>query len=162
MNRELGREAELAAGIPGVRRLIESFGLGASDWWGDFLEAESLRLAGYCESALPLYRAAADALPEPQLFETIREAGTDPFTGQANCLRDLGRYDEAEEQIREVLRRIPAEPTAHLELARLEVARGRVAEARQAVDAALLAWSDADPEFHPAVEARVLREALKD
>jgi tetratricopeptide (TPR) repeat protein len=162
VNRELGREAELAAGIPGVRRLIESFGLGASYWWGDLLEAESLRLAGHCEAALPLYRAAAEALQEPQLFETIREAGTDPFTGQASCLRDLGRYDEAEGQIREVLRRIPAEPTAHLELARLEVARGRMTDARQAVDAALVTWADADPEFRPAAEARVLREALSD
>jgi tetratricopeptide (TPR) repeat protein len=126
------------------------------------LEAESLRLAGHCEAALPLYRAAAEALQEPQLFETIREAGTDPFTGQASCLRDLGRYDEAEGQIREVLRRIPAEPTAHLELARLEVARGRMTDARQAVDAALVTWADADPEFRPAAEARVLREALSD
>ena len=88
--------------------------------------------------------------------------GTDPLTGQAACLRDLGRYDEAEKLVREVLRRIPAEPTAHLELARLEVARGNPAEARQAVDVALLAWADADPGFRPASEARALREALAD
>ena len=162
VHREMGNEVELAAGIPGVRRLLASFGIGSMAWWGDMLEAESLRLAGRCEDAIPLYESAAAALQEPQLFDTIREAGTDPFTGQASCLRDLGRFDEAEDQLREVLRRIPAEPTALLELARLEAARGNMDDARLAVDAALVAWSDADPDFRPAVEARVLREALAD
>ena len=162
IHRELGNEAELAAGIAGVSRLLDSFGLGYFEWWRDMMEAESLRLTGHCNAALPLYESAARSLPEPELFDTIREVGTDPLTGQAACLRELGRYDEAEDRLREVLRRIPAEPTAHLELARLEAARGDQAEARQAVDAALLAWADADPGFRPAAEARALREALAD
>ena len=162
VHRELGNKAELAAAILGVSRLLDSFGLGYFEWWRDMMEAESLHLSGRCVEALPLYESAAGSLPEPELFDTIREVGTDPLTGQAACLRELGRFDEAEALVREVLRRIPAEPTAHLELARLEVARGRPDEARQAVDASLLAWSDADPEFRPAAEARKLREALAD
>jgi tetratricopeptide (TPR) repeat protein/TolB-like protein len=162
VHRELEDASALAAGIPAVRGLLESLGLGALYWWGDMLEAESLRMSGSCEEALVLYRSAAEAMQEPMLFYTIREMGTDPLTGQAACLRELGRFDDAEVLVREVLRRIPAEPTAHLELARLELARGRPAEARQAVDVALLAWADADPEFRPATEARALREALPD
>jgi len=162
VHRELGNEQELAAGVPAVRGLLESFGLGALFWWGDILEAESLRLSGRCEEALPLYRSAAGQMQETMLFYTIREMGTDPFTGQASCLRDLGRYDEAVDQLREILRRIPAEPTALLELARVEVAQGDMDDARLAVDAALVAWAVADPNFRPAVEARVLREALAD
>jgi tetratricopeptide (TPR) repeat protein/TolB-like protein len=162
VHRELENAEDLAAGIPAVRGLLESLGLGALSWWGDMLEAESLRMSGRCEEAVGLYRSAAAAMQEPMLFYTIREMGTDPLTGQAACLRDLGRYDEAEKLVREVLRRIPAEPTAHLELARLEVARGNPAEARQAVDVALLAWADADPGFRPASEARALREVLAD
>jgi tetratricopeptide (TPR) repeat protein len=162
VHRELEDASALAAGIPAVRGLLESLGLGALYWWGDMLEAESLRMSGGCEEALVLYRSAADAMQEPMLFYTIREMGTDPLTGQAACMRELGRFDEAELLVREVLRRIPAEPTAHLELARLELARGRPIEARQAVDNALLAWADADPDFRPAAEARKLREALAD
>jgi len=162
VHRELEDASALAAGIPAVRGLLESLGLGALYWWGDMLEAESLRMSGGCEEALVLYRSAADAMQEPMLFYTIREMGTDPLTGQAACMRELGRFDEAELLVREVLRRIPAEPTAHLELARLELARGRPIEARQAVDNALLAWADADSEFRPAAEARALREALAD
>jgi tetratricopeptide (TPR) repeat protein len=126
------------------------------------LEAESLRMSGRCEDALALYRSAAEAMQEPMLFYTIREMGTDPLTGQAACLRELGRFDEAEVLIREVLRRIPAEPTAHLELARLELARGQRDAAGLAVETALLAWADADAEFGPAAEARELRGALAD
>jgi tetratricopeptide (TPR) repeat protein/TolB-like protein len=162
VHRELEDASALAAGIPAVRGLLESLGLGALYWWGDMLEAESLRMSGRCEDALALYRSAAEAMQEPMLFYTIREMGTDPLTGQAACLRELGRFDEAEVLIREVLRRIPAEPTAHLELARLELARGQRDAAGLAVETALLAWADADAEFGPAAEARELRGALAD
>ncbi len=162
VQRELGNSAELAAGVPVVRDLLASFGIERDEWWGDLLEAESMRLDGRCEQALPLYQSAVESIPNPYLFDTIREMGTDPLTGQAVCLRELGRYAEAESLIQEVVKRIPAEPTAQLELARLAVAQGNDDDAREALDAALVVWADADQEYGPAAEARALRETLAD
>lgn len=162
VHRELGNSAELAAGVPVVRDLLASFGIEGEEWWGDLLEAESMRLDGRCEEALPLYRSAAETIPTPYLFDTIREMGADPFTTQAACLAELDRADEAESLLQQVLQRIPAEPTAQLELARIAVAEGSESDARQALDAALVTWAEADSSYEPAAEARELRAALEE
>jgi tetratricopeptide (TPR) repeat protein len=158
VHRETGSVEGLAAGIEGLESLIASFGLGGSDWLGEMLEAEALRLAGDCEAAVPRYREAGEGMQETALFYTIREFGTDPITAEASCLRQLGRIDEARNRVQGVLERLPAEPTVLLERARIESAAARPDAALAAVDEALRAWSQAEPGYRPAAEARELRE----
>jgi Flp pilus assembly protein TadD len=93
--------------------------------------------------------------------EHLRANPTDPLvhTGIATCLRELGRYDEAEREVRLTLARIPASATAEVELARILEAKGSRAAARQALERALAIWSLAEPDFEPAAEARALLAA---
>ena len=91
----------------------------------------------------------------------LRANPTDPFvhTDIAECLRELGRLEEAEQAIRLALRRIPGSAAAHVELARVLEARGDAAGARAALERALGMWSLAEPDFEPAAEARALLAA---
>ncbi|MCL7964837.1 MAG: tetratricopeptide repeat protein [marine benthic group bacterium] len=162
VHRETGSAEGLTAGIEGLESLIASFGLGGSDWLGEMLEAEALRMAGDCEAAVPRYREAGEGMQETALFYTIREFGVDPVTAEASCLRELGRIDEARDRLQGVQARLPAEPTVLLERARIESAAARPDAAREAVDEALLAWSEAEPGYRPAAEARELRGRLYD
>ena len=91
----------------------------------------------------------------------LRANPTDPFvhTDIAECLRELGRLEEAEQAIRLALRRIPGSAAANVELARVLEARGDAAGARAALERALAMWSLAEPDFEPAAEARALLAA---
>ena len=73
-------------------------------------------------------------------------------TGRA--LRRAGRLDLAEAELREALRRTPADPYAHMEMALVAEARGDAGSARQHVQSALTTWEPADDVFEPAREAR--------
>lgn len=160
VHREIGSVEGLEAGIEGLESLIASFGLGSNDWLGAMLEAEAFRLSGSFAAARPLYREAGAGMQEAALFSTIREFGTDPVTAEAACLRELGRIDEARDLLQEILVRMPAEPTVLLEQARIELAAGRPEAAREALEGALRAWSEAEPGYSPAAEARELRERM--
>jgi tetratricopeptide (TPR) repeat protein len=160
VHREIGSVEGLEAGIEGLESLIASFGLGSNDWLGAMLEAEVLRMSGEFEAALPLYREAGAGMQKAALFSTIREFGTDPVTAEASCLRELGRIEEARDLLQGILVRVPAEPTVLLERARIELAADRPEAAREALEGALQAWSEAEPGYRPAAEARELREGL--
>ena len=69
-------------------------------------------------------------------------------------LRELGRLDEAQSNLEEVLRLTPASPRAHLELAHVLAAKAEVPPAIEHLRAALRAWENADEVFEPASEAR--------
>ncbi|HEX7237965.1 MAG TPA: tetratricopeptide repeat protein [Gammaproteobacteria bacterium] len=92
----------------------------------------------------------------------LRANPTDAFvhTGIAECLRELGRLEEAEKSIRRTLELIPGSANANVELARVLTARGDAAGARAALERALAIWSSAEPDFEPANEARALLAAL--
>ena len=70
------------------------------------------------------------------------------------ALRAAGRLAEAESELREALRRIPADPHAHLQMALVQEANGDVEGAREHLRSALAAWEPADAAFEPAREAR--------
>ena len=78
----------------------------------------------------------------------------------AECLRELGRLDEAEQAIRQAIGLLPGSASAHVELARILEARGDRAGALEALDRALGFWSRAEPDFEPAAEARAFRETF--
>ncbi|WP_419859612.1 tetratricopeptide repeat protein [Candidatus Palauibacter sp.] len=90
-----------------------------------------------------------------------REPALDLHRRTGRVLRKMGRLDEAEAELREVLRRVPSDPHAHLEMARVLEARGDTAGASGHLRSALAAWEPADASFEPARAARALLAKLE-
>ena len=109
---------------------------------GDLGRIDELR--GDYESALGHYREAMELDPGRNLH---LDAG--------RALRRAGRLEEAATEVREALRRRPAEPKAHLEMALVLEADGDIEGAREHLGHAMAAWESADEAFEPAREARV-------
>jgi predicted Zn-dependent protease len=80
--------------------------------------------------------------------------------GLADYLIRTGRLDEAATVLDRQLAGYPADPLGNLRLAELEQARGRPGEAGQALSKSLEAWTDADPNYAPAIVARRLAGEL--
>jgi len=114
------------------------------------LRAEIDEAAGVYESAIGGYRAAIAA--------EVAGAGLRRRLGRA--LRRAGRLDEAEAELREALRPVPADPRTHLEIALVLEARGNVHDAVEHLRRALAAWETADESFAPARTARSRLEKL--
>lgn len=136
---EAAREAHAAA-----HQLAEAMG------HGELLESlERLRgkideAGGDYESAIARCRAVmATENPGPGLHRDLGRA-----------LRKAGRLDEAEVELREALRPIPAHPRTHFEMALVLEARGDAAGAVEHLSTALAAWETADDTYEPAREAR--------
>ena len=79
----------------------------------------------------------------------------------ATCLTSLDRLDEAGAEVAWLLERYSGSAKVRLVAARLYAAEGRTAEAIAEVETALDYWSEADPEYRPAREARALLEELQ-
>ena len=106
---------------------------------------------GDCKRGLASYEEALEILPLSEQYLLWR----------ASCLRKLERWDAAETGITELLEPNPGNAQYRLEAARLYAAQGRTADAVAELEAALEIWSEADPEFRPAQEARALMEELQ-
>ncbi|WP_420616707.1 tetratricopeptide repeat protein [Candidatus Palauibacter sp.] len=100
-------------------------------------------LEGDYDSAVEHFREAMAMDPGRNLH---RETG--------GALRRAGRLDLAEAELREALRRTPADPYAHMEMALVAEARSDADGAREHVRSALTAWEPADASFEPARDAR--------
>lgn len=74
----------------------------------------------------------------------------------AHAYLAAGDEAKARETAETILISFPAHPGAHLVLAKVK----RGAEAREHLDQALAGWTQADPEFEPAREARALRQRV--
>ena len=74
--------------------------------------------------------------------------------GAGRALRRAGLLDEAEAELRSALRRVPADPHAHLEMGLLMEARGDTEAAVGHLTNALAVWENADEGFEPALRAR--------
>lgn len=106
-------------------------------------------LAGDYESAVLNYRESMALDGDRNMH---REAGS--------ALRKAGRIEEAEEELREALRLRPADPRAHLEMARVLEAHGDMSGAVEHLRNALAAWEPADESFEQARDARAKLQAL--
>ncbi len=108
-------------------------------------------LKGQYDEARRSYQEALELAP----------MGVTRYRAIGRCYRHLGRLDLAEENLRKNLRRTPYNPRTHYEMALLYEARGDIERALQHLGIALEVWSDADPEFGPALEAREKRAELE-
>jgi tetratricopeptide (TPR) repeat protein/TolB-like protein len=106
---------------------------------------------GDCGRALDNYQAARELVPQSSAYRIWL----------ARCLTTLERWDEAQAEVNWVLERRPGSAKLRLDAARLYAAQGRTANAIAELDVALDIWSEADPDFRPAQEARALLEELQ-
>ncbi len=106
---------------------------------------------GDCGRALDNYQAARELVPQSSRYRIWL----------ARCLTTLERWDEAQAEVNWVLERRPGSAKLRLDAARLYAAQGRTADAIAELDVALDIWSEADPDFRPAQEARALLEELQ-
>ena len=101
-------------------------------------------LAGDYAGAAESFRAAIALSPEARYHR-----------GAGRALRRANLLDEAEEELREALRLVPADPRAHLEMALLMETRGEIGAAVEHLTSALTVWEHADEDFEPAQRARM-------
>lgn len=106
---------------------------------------------GNCERALAKYDEARELLPRIMRYAYWR----------ADCLTQLGRFDEAEEEIDWILARYPGWPTYQVLAARFYADASRTDEAIAQLERAVETWSEADPDFRPAIEARAMLAELR-
>lgn len=99
--------------------------------------------AGNYAGAAESFREAIALSPEARYYR-----------GAGRALRKAGRLDEAEAELREALRLVPADPHAHVEMALLLEARGETEGAVEHLRSALRVWENADRDYAPALEAR--------
>jgi len=108
------------------------------------LQGEIDEAGGDYESAIAHYREVmAMENPGPGLHRDL-----------GRTLRKAGRLDEAEAELREALRPVPAHPRTHFEIALVLEARGDAVGAVEHLRTALVAWETADETYEPAREAR--------
>ena len=106
---------------------------------------------------LGLIRERADDYPGAA--ESFREAiALSPegryYRGAGRALRQAGQLDEAEAELREALRLVPADPHALVEMALVMEAKGDIEGAVEHLRSALAVWENADRDYEPARAAR--------
>ena len=117
---------------------------------------------GNCERAIALFDKSIEELSVYWQAETIY----DPVVARLpveriGCLRSLGRLEEAEEALVDLINRFPGSAMLRLEAARVYAAQGRTDDAIAELETARETWSEADPEYIPAREARELLVELR-
>lgn len=119
----------------------------------EFLEARGRihELRGEYEAAIADYRGALELAPAD--FTRYRAIG--------RCYRLLGQLGQAEDNLKRNLQRTPYNPKSHYQLARLYAEMGDRERALEHLQISLEVWSQADPGFKPAREARSLAEELE-
>ena len=118
-----------------------------------------LERSGDDAAAADSYRRAIDLAGD--FGRPLGRMRVDFRLGAGRTLRRLGRLDEAEAHLHQLLFRVPAHPHAHLELGLLYEARGDTEEAVEHLRSALATWENADATYEPARVARARLAALE-
>jgi len=96
----------------------------------------------------------------PKALEYFREYGkVNPDSDSlpldlGRCLRKTGQFEEAESQLEKALKQVPYNGEAHYQMALVLAATDRRQQAIEHLRQALATWSEAEPDFKPAQEAR--------
>jgi tetratricopeptide (TPR) repeat protein len=133
--------AEVA--FKGLKLFIDSYGLENLRDQTVFAKGRIAELRGEHEAAIKEYQTSFELTPTQ----------TDRNVDMGRCFRKLGRLDEAEEAIQNMLKVFPFEPEALYELALIFAERGDQEKAIDALKKALTVWENADPVYKPAREA---------
>jgi len=148
---ELRDSTELKEARDGVQRIIDAFGFQMMR--PDIVRADAVlaELRGDWQGALAKYEEVQKL--DPASLNVKRD--------MARVYRSLNRLDDAQRVIDEHLRVVPASPQSHIEAARIKLARGDRAGARQHLERAAQVWANADPSFTLTAELRTLQQQAR-
>ena len=129
-----------------------------------FVEMQMAQVAIWDEKfdvAIPHLDRASELLGQSfiQLFQDNLSASS-LHVMLAELYLEAGEIDQARERLKELLKVFPANGHAKLVYAKVHAAAGNKEAGREALDAALEIWSDADAEFILSVESRSLINSL--
>jgi tetratricopeptide (TPR) repeat protein len=150
---DLGDTESARASLGGLRTLSEARGsTRARRAFITWVEGRIVELEdGNCRRALESYDEARDLVPLVWLYHATR----------LRCLTSLERFSDAEKEVAWLLERAPGRGVYRLDVARYHAARDRTEDAIVELEAALEIWSEADPDYHRAQEARELLRDLR-
>ncbi|UCC82884.1 MAG: tetratricopeptide repeat protein [Gemmatimonadota bacterium] len=134
----------MEAAIPGLERLIEAYGIEIIRPMTLHARGRVFELRGACEDALPFYQESQELDP--------RQTALNVELGR--CHRKLGNLEEALDHLTRHLEVRPFDPETNYEIALVYVERGDREKALEHLGTALDVWSDADPGYEPAQDAR--------
>jgi tetratricopeptide (TPR) repeat protein len=148
---DLGDTLQAQSQIERLQQAIAATGFDAYALNVEFALGQIAEMEGDCERAINHYEA------------TLRFSGGSNRTkvARARCRLALGDAETAEQELRDIVRRIPMNTRARYELAQLLAATGRTDEAIEELEFLDDVWAGADPEFLPAQRARTRLEELK-
>jgi tetratricopeptide (TPR) repeat protein len=138
--------ATIIEAAAGVRKIMETFDF-------RFLEGTLARADAMVEELRGDWRAALAAHERERNIDPGSIGVARPI---ARSYRQLGQLDEALRALDEHLRSVPASPESNLEAARIKLAQGDAAGARDHLDRVAAALVDADPGFDLLVELKRL------
>jgi len=139
--------------LAGLQQMAESFATSpGAESFRTWVEGRIAELEdGNCTRALEKYDEAAASTPLGILYRISR----------MRCLASLERWQDAQAEAEWLFERRPGSPKLRLAIARYHIARGQTDEAVTHLEAAVGFWSEADPDYIPAQEARALLEELR-
>ena len=147
-------------GIPKAQAFLEKFPDPGTEVIVQFARGQVVTLRGQSEEASAIYQAALEQLDKGSLTNAVFELRAQLLIKHARTRIDVSDLEAAALDLEEVLRMSPAHPGAHVQMARLEEARGDRGKAAGHLDQAMLVWAEADPDYPQAVEARELKAEL--
>lgn len=148
---DLGRVAEARATLAKAEVVVETFKFETFRSSLSLVEGVIAERDNDLELAISHYR------------ESIEKAiKVEPFYRQklANVLGKTGQDDQALKVLEEGLVVEPLHPELQLEMAKLSYRQGDKAAAGKHLDIALAAWTEADADYEPAIQARQLADQL--
>jgi tetratricopeptide (TPR) repeat protein len=136
--------ASLEESLAELERLIASLGFESLRPLITFGGGRLLEIRGDCEQAIISYKRALEMQPGDR----------GPNTSIGRCYRVLGDFEMAKSHLLTSITLDPFSPTVNLELARVYSDEGDRERALEHLSTALVVWSNADPEYEPARQAR--------
>jgi tetratricopeptide (TPR) repeat protein/TolB-like protein len=148
---ELEDADSIEMALEGVDRFIRALGIEDARLVHTYGLGKMFEIRGEFAQALDYYEGTLELQPS--------NVGVNIDIG--HCYRELGRFQEAETHVARVLAVRPASPLAHYEIALVYSAAGDREKALEHLRAALEVWSEAEPGYEFAREARAALAELQ-
>jgi tetratricopeptide (TPR) repeat protein len=150
LERDDADAAELA--LVDLSAFIQAFGAGALMPQVHQARGRIHELRGEYDDAIESFAAQLES--DHTRMSVLRDIG--------RCYREIGDLDKAEQYLNDARRVVPSDPRVLYELALTAIDAGNLQAAVEDLESAIDVWSDADPEYRYAREAREKLAELRD
>ena len=144
LNAELGRADQAEAAATAVEKAIGTTGFKILQTMVNNARGRIAELRGQCDVAITHYEAVQKAEPT--------DVGL--HTSIARCLRQRGQVQQSIERAQRTLKVVPFDPRANFEIGQAYLAAGNRVRAIEHLRRAVQVWSNADPAYKLANEAK--------